>query len=401
MKFALGLIFLQSVAYVSGSDHHVAHNFLPQDDDNDFFDDGDIVAVNGNLVASNFLPPQDEARGRAEDNGADERLEPMNFLPPEVPNTSLLMEPNQGSTSSLLMEEETNCATNDLGVYIHVKVGEDAASWDIKDMLSGEIVKTNEVGTFGEFSEDFCLPCGRYTFTIYAVGSEGLIAPNAGYTLEVDGIVLNASGLIEEEGRALRGTRTTRASKEKRVYMLEVDGDLSRHSAPASRKLEGFTGALQATEFTGESCVGETAYFSIQSAEQFNGEYYCLQPRNKDEGAPIVVRPCKEDDVSEGLQWWRSDEFGQFQTKANMGLCIGGPQSTLKLKQCHQRSETNSGNNFFIFDHFTSQIRYTKNLSRMMIMPEDPSVSGLIELKDPGNGGGRSDGRTMWEVIYL
>ena len=69
--------------------------------------------------------------------------------------------------------------------------------------------------------------------------------------------------------------------------MLEVDGNASRHSARATRKLEGFTGALQASELSDERCVEETNYFSIQSTEPFNGEYYCLQPRSKDAGAII------------------------------------------------------------------------------------------------------------------
>ena len=153
--------------------------------------------------------------------------------------------------------------------------------------------------------------------------------------------------------------------------------------------------------------LAEIKYFQIHSLYEVDGTQVCLQPRSRNQGSTIVVKPCL-DDSSKSLQWWTVDEVGQFRNKANSDLCMThAPESKLKLKQCLERdSTTKLATSFFKYNIFTNQIHFTRNPLRIVTVPNNLEESNIVLLVKPNTGNGRVAALveykvTKWAVKFL
>jgi len=150
----------------------------------------------------------------------------------------------------------------------------------------------------------------------------------------------------------------------------------------------------------------DAKYFQIHSLYEVDGTQVCLQPRSKEQGSTIVVKPCLED-ISRSLQWWKVDEVGQFRNKANPDLCMTqAPKSKLKLKPCLERVSTTKSGSFFIYNYFTNQIHYTRNPLRIVTVPNDLDESNIVRLVKSHTENGRvaaldENKVTKWAVKFL
>ena len=127
--------------------------------------------------------------------------------------------------------------------------------------------------------------------------------------------------------------------------------------------------------------LADAKYFQIHSLYEVDDTQVCLQPRSKQQGSTIVVRPCLNDS-SRNLQWWTVDDFGQFRNKADSDLCrTKAPESKLKLKQCLERALTTKvATSSFIYNYFTNQIHFAGNPLRIVTVPNNLEDSAIVRL---------------------
>lgn len=286
-----------------------------------------------------------------------------------------------GAFPSGIPAPELTCTGDDIHLYLHIKVDYfgNETHWDVKDVFENTIVheSTQIYKALGVYTHEFCLPCSRYIFTIYDDHGDGLYYPY-GYIVKVNSELAKSSGLV----------------------LSEDEQSLTNDSS--SEPFATFVGASDSVQFSGR-CATAIDYFQIQSDHVENGVSYCLQARSKDQGAVIVAKPCTRT-MSQKLQFWIVDSFGQIQNMADRTMCLAGgaTKSRLTIEPCMTATSLTKERTLFIYNYFTKTFHYVKNAMRIIHMPNNLERSKVIRLRNmevlPDS---TSNAKRQWTIKFL